>query len=98
MPSSEPTTLRPLGIRVVVEKDAQKPLEVGGILIPECLEKTPRYGPTILGTVRGIGGQCRHVKVGDRVALKAVCGDDYFVGDRTLTVCREKDLVGLATE
>ncbi len=87
--------MKPIGVNVLVEKEPKKPLMVGGILIPESLERTPRFGPTVFATVVGVGGKVSGCKVGDRVALKDIAGDDYFVGGKTLTLLREKDLVGL---
>jgi co-chaperonin GroES (HSP10) len=90
--------IHPIGNRVLVEKDAPKVLKVGSILVPECLEKTTRYAPTVLATVVGVGARVEWAKVGDRVALKDYAGDHYHWDNRTFTLLREQDLVGLAHE
>lgn len=87
--------IRAIGHHVFVQKDEYKPLEVGGILIPRGAERTPTFSPTITGTVVSAGARCRHVKAGDRVALKNVAGDDLFIRNQVLTHLRERDLVGL---
>ncbi len=90
--------IQPLGVYVIVKKDPQPPLEVGGILIPECAERTPRFAPTILGTVLAAGARVNVVKPGDRVALKAYAGDEIEYDGEQVTRLREKDLVGTAYE
>jgi co-chaperonin GroES (HSP10) len=90
--------IQAIGEKIVVRKDPAKVLSEGGILIPEILERTPRFSPTVLATVISVGNRCRILKAGMRVALKCVAGDDYHYGDDTFTVLREKDIVGLADE
>ena len=87
--------IRAVGNKVLVEKDPAKSTMEGGILIPERAERTPRFSPTVKGTVLSAGASCTIVKKGDRVALKAIAGDDYYVEGRQLTILREKDLVGV---
>ena len=90
--------IQAIGERIVVQKDPQGPLMDGGILIPEMLERTPRYRPTILATVKSVGARCAVLKPGMRVALKCVAGDDYLWDNEGFTVLREKDVVGMAEE
>ncbi len=90
--------IQPLGQNILVEKDPQGPLSYGGVLIPECAERTPRFAPTILATVLAVGGKVTDVKAGARVALKAYAGDEWEIDGRRLTLLRFKDIVGLAEE
>ena len=90
--------IQAIGERIVVRKDPAKPLMEGGILIPEVLERTPRFSPTILATVISVGNKCKVLKAGMRVAMKCVAGDDYLFDNETFTVLREKDIVGMAEE
>lgn len=85
-----------IGERIFVEKDAAKPCEEGGILIPECLERTPRFGPSVYATVVSVGGRCKNLRPGMRIVLKDVAGDDYHYDGHTYTHLREKDIVGIA--
>lgn len=89
--------IQAIGDHVFVQKDILHHLQVGGILIPEQAERTPRFSPTILGTVVSAGKRCRSVKTGDRVALKNVAGDDLFICNQVLTHLRERDLCGLVS-
>lgn len=90
--------IQPIGDRVAVQKDPQPPLVVGGILIPECAERTPRWAPTILGTVLGVGPRVKSLKPNDRVALKSYAGDEWYIDNQQITIIRERDIVGLAHE
>lgn len=88
--------IRPIGQNIIVQKDPKKPTSEGGILIPECAERTPRFSPTVCGTVLGVGGKVKELRAGDRIALKSHAGDDWFIADQTLTILRERDIVGFA--
>lgn len=90
--------LKPLGEHILVKKDAPKETMEGGILIPEKLERTPRYGPTVLGTVVGVGGGVKTLTIGSRVALKDIAGDDLLFENELYVHLREKDIVGIAYE
>lgn len=87
--------IKPLGTNILVEKDPRKELKVGDILIPECLERTDRYGPTVLATVVACGPKCIHLQEGMRIWLKDVAGDDWEIGGKRLTLLRERDIVGI---
>lgn len=89
--------IRAIRDRLWVQKDTVKPLEVGGILIPEVCERTPRFAPTILGTVLSVGPKVKDVKQGMRVALRTYAGDEHYVRGEYITLIRERDLVGIAT-
>ena len=91
-------TLKAIGEHIWVEKDPKKDAVEGGILIPESLERTPRYGPTVLATVVSVGGRCKTLTAGQRIALKDIAGDEYHYEGRTYTHLREKDIVGIAHE
>ena len=87
-----------LGEHIFCIKDPRKPCSEGGILIPESLERTPRFGPSVLATVDSVGARVVTLKPGDRIVIKDIAGDDYIYDDQTFTRCREKDIVGLAHE
>lgn len=88
-------TIKPIGQNIVVEKDDAKPVEYGGILIPESATRTPRFSPTVRATVLGVGGKVKHLRVGMRIAIQDHAGDDWFYDGKKLTTCREKDIVGM---
>jgi co-chaperonin GroES (HSP10) len=91
-------SLRAVGQMILVEKDERRETMERGIIIPAGAERTPRFGPSVLATVRAIGGKVRELHVGDRIVLKAVAGDDLFWDGKKYTLLREKDIVGLAYE
>ena len=88
---------RALGEHIWVEKDPKKECSEDGILIPESLERTPRFGPSVLATVVSAGARCKELKAGMRIVLKAVAGDDYIYDGHTYTRLRERDIVGIAS-
>jgi len=89
---------RAIGEHIRVEKDPYKETMEGGILIPESADRSPRHSPTVLGTVVSVGGRCKTLTAGQRIALKAVAGDDYHIDNKTYTHLRERDIVGIAHE
>jgi co-chaperonin GroES (HSP10) len=88
-------TPRPTGDRILVEKDPYTPTIEGGILIPQNAERTPRYSPTVYGKVVGLGPDVQWVRKGHRIALKAHAGDQWMIGERDLTLLRERDIIGI---
>ena len=83
-----------LGQYIFCIKDAPKECMEGGILIPESLERTPRFGPSVLATVVSVGARCTVLKAGDRICLKDIAGDDLIYNDNTYTRLRERDIIG----
>lgn len=92
--STLPISLRPIGHKILVEKEPYKPTIEGGILIPQKSDNTPSFSPTIRGVVLAVGGKVTCVKPGDKVALKRVAGDEIEVDGKLLTLCIAKELVG----
>ena len=86
--------IKALGDHIFIEKDPHGPTHEGGILIPESLERTPRFSPTVLATVVSVGAQVDALKPGDRIAVQNHAGDDWFVDGRKLTHLRAKHIVG----
>ena len=87
--------LRAMRDEIVVEKDTYVPTMERGIYIPEKSDRTPRFAPTIQGTVLSAGPKTVLAKPGDRVYLRIYAGDDYYFDDKKVTLLREKDLVGI---
>jgi co-chaperonin GroES (HSP10) len=85
--------LKAIGDKIIVERDPPKECAEGGILIPETLERTPRFNPTDMATVVSVGPRCPYpaIAVGTRIAIKTAWGDDYFHDDRTLTILSERE-------
>jgi co-chaperonin GroES (HSP10) len=90
-------TPKALGDKIWVEKERPKETMEKGIIIPENAERTPRFGPSVLGTIVSAGDKCRELKAGMRIVLKDAAGDDYFYDGHTYTILRERDIVGIAS-
>ena len=86
-----------LGNQIIVIKDPYKPTEVGGILIPEVADRTPRFSPTILATVHSVGKRVVNLKAGMRVALKIHTGDEFYWEGKQFSRMREIDIVGMVS-
>ena len=86
-------SLKAYGDKIIVERDPPKECSEGGIIIPESLERTPRFNPTGYATIVSVGPRCRYpaLSVGTRIAIKTGWGDDYFYDDRTLTILSERE-------
>ena len=91
-------SLRAVGNKIIVEKDERRETMEKGVIIPATAERTPRFGPSVLATVRAIGRKVSQVRVGDRVVLKDVAGDDLFWEGKKYTLVTERELLGLAYE
>ena len=84
-------TPRAIGDKIIVEKPpVTKEVNEGGIIIPESLQRTPRFAGYVVATVVSVGGRVNEFKTGDRILMRSAWGDDYFYDDRTLTVLTER--------
>jgi co-chaperonin GroES (HSP10) len=87
---------KPLGSRILVEKEPYRPTMEGGILIPQSADNTPRFSPTVRAKVLAVGSKVQDIKPGDTIALKRVAGDDMEIDGRLLTLARVPiEIVGL---
>lgn len=85
-----------MGDQIIVIKDPYKPTSVGGILIPEIADRTPRFSPTIFATVHSCGRRVVNLKSGMRIALKIHCGDEFEYDGKQYSRMRERDIAGMA--
>ena len=85
--------LKAAGDKIIVERDPHKECNDGGIVIPESLERTPRFNPMNMATVVSVGPKCPYpaISPGVRIAIKDGWGDNYFYDDRTLTILTERE-------
>ena len=91
--------LKPLGSRVLVERDEMKSATASGILLPEVSKEAPREG-----VVKAVGWKDdaagKHsVKPGDRVMLPKYGGTEVetLEGERKHTLIEEEDILGILT-
>jgi chaperonin GroES len=92
------TKIRPLGDRVLVEPIEEKEQKKGGIFIPETAKEKPVEGKVVaIGKKRDDDGKeiAFDVKVGDKVLLPKYGGTEVKIGDKTLQLVREEDLLGV---
>jgi len=90
--------IRPLGDRVLVEPIEEKEQVKGGIYIPETAKEKPMEGKVVaIGKKRDEDGKeiAFDVKVGDKVLLPKYGGTEVKIGDKTLQLVREEDLLGV---
>jgi chaperonin GroES len=90
--------IRPLGDRVLVEPIEEKEVKKGGIIIPDAAKEKPMEGKVVaIGKKRDDDGKeiPFDVKVGDKVLLPKYGGTEVKIGDKTLQLVREEDLLGV---
>ena len=90
--------IRPLGDRVLVEPIEEKEQTKGGIIIPDNAKEKPMEGKVVsIGKKRD--EDCKEiafdVKVGDKVLLPKYGGTEVKIGNKTLQLVREEDLLGV---
>lgn len=92
-------TIVPLGDRLIVEREESEQTSAGGIVIPDSAKDKP-----CRGKVLGVGPGKRldngerskpEVNVGDRVVFGQYAGTEVKVGNNTLVVLREDDVMGV---
>lgn len=89
--------IKAIGENIFIEKDPAKPTMFGGILIPESVERTPRFSPTVYATVVSVGSKVADLKAGDRIAVQNHAGDNWMIDGRLLTHLKAKHIVGKLT-
>lgn len=82
---------RAVGDKIIVEKPQEDgPHAEGGIIIPESLQRTPRFGGYVVARVLSVGARVTEFKPGNKILMRAVWGDDYFYDGRTITILTER--------
>src|SRR5499433_2879766 len=96
--------LRPMGDRVIVQRQESQERTAGGILLPDSAKNKPQRGKVLAvgpgrllkdGTRRGV-----QVKEGDTVLFTSWAGDEFREGSRTDTILlmREEDILAVVDE
>jgi chaperonin GroES len=93
-------TVKPLGDRVVVEREAASDKTAGGIVLPDTAKDKPQKGKVVAigdgrltkdGTRRAL-----QVKVGDQVIFTSYAGDEFRLdGDKKVLLMREDDILAV---
>ena len=92
--------LKPLGDRVVVEREEAKETTAGGIVLPDTAKDKPQKGKVLAvgdGRVTKDGKRRElQVKVGDHVLFTSYAGDEFkLTGDQKVLLMREDDILAV---
>jgi len=91
--------ITPLGDRILVKRVEEKEQVKGGIIIPDSAKEKPQEAEVIaIGTgKRDDSGKLIpfEVKAGDRVLISKYGGTEVKIGDETLLIVREDDVLGV---
>jgi chaperonin GroES len=92
--------LKPLGDRVVVEREEAQGKTAGGIVLPDTAKDKPQRGKVLaVGEGRTTkDGKRRElqVKVGDSVLFTSYAGDEFKLdGDKKVLLMREDDIMAV---
>ncbi len=91
--------IRPLQDRVVIRRMEEERTSAGGIVLPDSATEKPIQGEVVAvgnGKVLDSGdSRPLDVKVGDRVLFGKYSGTEVKLGEETLLVMREDDIMGV---
>lgn len=95
----KPTTVKPLGNRVLVKRSEQKEAVKGGIILPESAKKKPESAEVI---AVGPGKTSEEgkllpmpVKVGDTILMDKYAGQEITIDDEEYMILRADDIVAI---
>jgi chaperonin GroES len=92
--------LKPLGDRVVVEREEAQGTTAGGIVLPDTAKDRPQRGKVLaIGDGRLTkDGKRRElqVKVGETIIFTSYAGDEFKIeGDKKVLLMREDDILAV---
>ena len=91
--------LKPLGDRVVVEREEAKTTTAGGIVLPDTAKDKPQKGKVLAvgdGRVAKDGKRRPlQVKIGDAVLFTSYAGDEFKVDGEKVLLMREDDILAV---
>jgi chaperonin GroES len=90
--------IKPIGDRVLVEREESESKTAGGIVLPDAAKEKPQIGKVLaIGDGRYLKDGKRadlQVKVGDRVYFTSWAGDEFKSADgEKLLLMREEDIL-----
>ena len=91
--------LRPMGDRVLVRRTEAAKVSKGGVFIPEKAQDKPQEG-TVLSVGNGLPNKngtrvAPDVQVDDLILFSKMAGVEVKIGDETLVVLKETDILGV---
>jgi chaperonin GroES len=92
--------LKPLGDRVVVEREEAQDKTAGGIVLPDTAKDKPQKGKVLAvgdGRLTKDGKRRElQVKIGDNVLFTSYAGDEFKLeGDKKVLLMREDDILAV---
>lgn len=91
--------IKPIGDRVLVERDASEEKTAGGIVLPDNAKEKPQMGTVLAvgdGRVLKDGKRSKiQVKRGDKVYFTAWAGEEYQSGEKQVLVMKEEDILAV---
>ena len=92
--------LKPLGDRVVVEREEAKATTAGGIVLPDTAKDKPQKGKVVAvgdGRITKDGKRRElQVKVGEQVLFTSYAGEEFKIeGDKKVLLMREEDILAV---
>jgi chaperonin GroES len=100
--ASAPSTLQPLGDRVVVKPAGKEEMTKSGIVLPDTAKEKPQRGTVIaVGPGRRDDAGKRvdlDVKAGATVLFAKYAGTEFKLEDDDLLILSEKDILAVITE
>jgi len=94
--------LKPLGDRVVVERDEAEEKTKGGIVLPDTAKNKSQRGKVVaVGDGRLLKDGKRHalqVRNGDRILFSAYAGDEFKLNGKEVLLMREEDILAVVED
>lgn len=91
--------IRPLQDRILVRRAEEETKSAGGIILTGSAQEKPDQGEVVaVGNGKKLDNGSTlpiDVKVGDRVLFGKYSGSEVKVGDETLLMMREEDIMGI---
>jgi chaperonin GroES len=92
--------LKPLGDRVVVEREEAKETTAGGIVLPDTAKDKPQKGKVVAvgdGRITKDGKRRElQIKVGEHVLFTSYAGEEFKIdGDKKVLLMREEDILAV---
>jgi len=82
------TPIKPLGDRVVAVREEAKTQTASGLYLPDSSKEKP-----VVAEVKAVGGDVKHVKVGDKIVYKEYSTTDLKIDGTEYLIVREEDIL-----
>jgi chaperonin GroES len=94
--------LKPLGDRIVVQRQEAGEKTKGGIILPDTAKEKPQIGKVLAvgdGKILKDGKvQPLQVKKGDTVLFSSYAGDEFKLGNEKVLLMREEDVLAVVED